>query len=99
MDERLENALGNYFKVGIKDLSLIAFRLYSHYKSISDSNGLCLQSVRTLSEECNMAVGSVVKARKELEAAGLIEVSSYPTPHGGRNYLSVRMTGVENETN
>ena len=76
------------------DLSLIAFRLYHHYKRVAGDNGACWQSVETLAKACKMSVGSVVKARKELEAAGLIEITYQYNPHGGRNYNTITVTDL-----
>ena len=78
------------------DLSPYAFRLYCHYKRVAGDNGACWQSVETLSKACKMSTGSVVKARKELEAAGLIEVTHQSNPHGGRDYNTVTMVDIWN---
>jgi len=58
------------------DLSPYAFRLYMHFRRVAGagSGGQCWQSTRTLAEACNMSTGSISKAKKELEAAGLIEI-------------------------
>ena len=71
------------------NLSLCAFRLYHHYKRVAGDNGLCWQSTKTLSEACKMSIGSIVKAREELKTAGLIEITTKPTPHGRRSFVHI----------
>ena len=79
------------------DLSPYAFRLYHHYKRVAGDNGLCWQSTKTLSEACKMSIGSIVNAREELKAAGLIEISTQPTSHGGREYNIVSIIDMWDE--
>src|SRR6266481_4364218 len=47
-------------------LSMVAYRLYGHYKRVCGTDGLCWQSARTIAGHCKMSVGSVVNARKQL---------------------------------
>jgi hypothetical protein len=65
------------------DLSPYAFRLYAHIKRVAGDNGECWQSTITLSEACHMSTGAVTSAKKELLAAGLIQVK---TKKEGRQY-------------
>lgn len=53
-------------------LSVHAFRLYAHMKRVAGDSGVCWQSTRTLARACNMSVGKVSGAKKELRAKGLI---------------------------
>jgi len=57
-------------------LSLIAFRLYVHLKRVAGDNGDCYQSTQTLAEKCGMGVGTISKAKQELQSAGLIKIQS-----------------------
>ena len=58
------------------DLSVYAYRLYGHMRRVigESHNGKCWQSTSTLAEHCKMSMGSVCKAKKELQKSGLIRV-------------------------
>lgn len=68
-------------------LSPYAFRLYSHYKRVTGQNGICWESVKTISKYCSMAAGMVTKARKELAESNLIVVRRKPSRNGSQLYL------------
>lgn len=53
-------------------LSLQAFRLIAHMLYI---NADCFKSTRTLAKECQMSVGSLIAAKRELHQAGLITIT------------------------
>jgi DNA-binding MarR family transcriptional regulator len=56
-------------------LSVYAFRLYVHFKRVAGDGGQCYQGTRKLAEHCGMAIGMVVKAKRELEERGLIRIT------------------------
>jgi len=78
------------------DLSVYAFRLYSHYKRVAGENGTCWQSVKTMSEKCKMAMGSITNARNELQEKGLIKVNEVHNPTG-KAFLEVTIIDIWNK--
>jgi len=66
------------------DLSPFAFRLYAHFKRVCGASpaGHCWQGTRELAAACRMSTGKISDAKKELEAAGLIEIGVRATPTG-----------------
>ena len=54
------------------NLSPYAFRLYCHIRRRAGENGACWEGTRALAENCNMSIGSISKAKRELSDAGLI---------------------------
>ena len=75
------------------NLSLIAFRLYIHLKRVAGENGVCYQSSDTLAKACNMGVASVVKAKKELLEARLIQLEE-SKEKSGRPYHIITITDI-----
>lgn len=75
-------------------LSVYAFRLYSHLKRVAGDSGECWQSVETLAEMCKIGSASVVRARKELETAKLIVTRRTANPHGGRPFITIKITDI-----
>lgn len=74
------------------DLSPYAVRLYLRFKRVagSSSEGACWQSTRTLAEGCNMSIGKVAAAKKELEKRGLIKIEKRKSPAGpGSDYITI----------
>lgn len=67
-------------------LSVYAVRLYFHIKRVTGETGECWQSTETLAGACDMSMGSVSNAKKELAAAGLIEIA---TGQNGRNLYDI----------
>ena len=53
-------------------LSLIAYRLYGHFKRVAGETGASWQSTDTLAKSCNMSQASVSRAKRELLARKLI---------------------------
>ena len=53
------------------NLSPYAIRLYLHMKRVTGetTNGRCWQSTRTLAKASRMSIGSVVKAKQELQSS------------------------------
>ena len=60
------------------ELSLAAFRLYVHLKRVTGDNegGLCWEGQDRLADICRMNTKTVVRAKKELAAAGLIKIET-----------------------
>lgn len=77
-------------------LSPQAYRLYGHLKRVAGEAGKCWQSTETLAEACNMAVGSVSKAKKELihSVPPLINVSLEVNPNGGKPYHLIALCNI-----
>lgn len=75
-------------------LSVYAYRLYGRIKRVAGDAGACWQSVDTLSAGCSMSAGSIVKARRELEKRGLIEIEWIRNESGGRPFAKVKITNV-----
>lgn len=69
-------------------LSPSAVRLYLRLKRRVRQNtdgtttGTAFESVKSLSAGCNMSAGQITKAKRELVAAGLIEITKVPSQHG-----------------
>jgi hypothetical protein len=63
-------------------LSPYAVRLYLHIKRRAGENGSCYETCRGMAEACKMGRSTISKARRELEAAGLIDVEIRPGQHG-----------------
>lgn len=53
------------------DLSVYAYRVFGHLKRLADENKP-MPGTRAIAEHCNIAIGSVIGARRELITAGLI---------------------------
>jgi hypothetical protein len=78
------------------ELSVYAFRLYSHYKRVTGESGSCWQSVKTLSKVCKMSAGSITNARRELVDRELILVKEISNPTG-KSFLEVRIVDIWNK--
>lgn len=78
------------------DLSVYAFRLYVHLKRVAGDEGTCWQSTRTLAEACKMSLAKVVDAKRELEAAGLIEIGKHATRSGPGDTITIVDVWSEN---
>ena len=80
--------------VGFIGLSPYARTLYEQYRitvGYGEEESMCYKGVRRLAKECCMSPTSVIKARKELEERGLIEVSVHQDTH-----LQTHITKVKN---
>ncbi len=77
-------------------LSVYAFRLYVHLKRVVGEmeNGECWQSVKTLAENCNMSIGMVTKAKKELDDLSLINIEKVKNPRGGRDFHKITIVDI-----
>ena len=64
------------FLIDDMGLSKNAVRLYLHLKRRAGENNLCFENGRNLARWCKMSTGTVSAAKKELEEAGLITVTS-----------------------
>lgn len=74
-----ESAVGYWVeipdKVSDMGLSTHAFRLYIHLKKVTaEHDGKCYETSRQLAKRCNISQSSIHIAKKELVAAGLIDV-------------------------
>jgi len=67
-------------------ISVFAYRLYGHLKDI---HGECSQSTDTLSKICNMSVGKISQAKRELVDRGLIVIKIRPGSHGPYHSMTV----------
>ena len=76
------------------NLSIFAFRLYSHLKRVAGENGSCYQATETLAEKCKMSTGSISTAKKELSDLGLIKIESKKNPQGGWDYHEITITDI-----
>lgn len=56
------------------DLSPHAYRLYGHIKRVAGDNGECNENTRHLGVKCQMSIGQVSKAKKELFERGFIHL-------------------------
>lgn len=75
-------------------LSANALRLYLHLKRVAGENGYCWQSTQTLAEHCRMARNTVVRAKRELVEAGLIEITSRKRAGGGLDYHEIKIVDI-----
>ena len=91
-DRRYFSQIPNY--VDDLGLSPYAFRLYVHIKRVTGESGKCWQSTKTLAKSCNMGIGSVTRAKKELAKAKLIEIEPTTNPHGGKDYHVTRIVDI-----
>lgn len=96
-----ENPRVKYFQmpnmIDYLHLSPYAFRLYSHYKRVTGQNGICWESVKTISKYCSMSAGMVTTARKELEAKNLIVIRRKPSRNGSQLFhVTIRDIWDEN---
>jgi len=75
-------------------MSVYAFRLYCHLKRVvgANGNGKCWASTQTLAKDCNMSVGMISKAKKELEALKFIIINQ--VPHAGRAAHNIRIVNI-----
>jgi len=60
----------------VDDLSLspAAFRLYVHIKRVAGDKGKCWEGQDRLAEICKLNTKTVIRAKRELQAAGLISI-------------------------
>lgn len=75
-------------------LSVYAFRLYAHLKRVAGDSGKCWQSTATLAESCNMSGGMISKAKKELQAAHLIDIEQVENKRGGRMFHNITVVDI-----
>ena len=76
-------------------LSPYAVRLYMRIKRrAGDVGGACWENTNNLATGCRMSVGSVVKAKKELQKAGLIQIEAKENPHGGKPYHEISVVDI-----
>lgn len=76
------------------NLSAAAFRLYVHLKRVAGESGKCWQSTTTLAEHCGLSRHTVIRAKKELEAANLIEIAAKKRPDGGMPYHEIKIVDI-----
>jgi hypothetical protein len=81
----------------LMDLSVYGFRLYYHLKRVAGDKGKCWQSTKNLAYWCNMSVGAVVRAKKELERLRLITITKKQSPHGGFDYHEITINDIWKE--
>lgn len=81
------------------NMSVYAFRLYVHLKRVAGDAGTCWQSTRTLAAACHMALGSVKKAKEELEKLKLITVKIIPGEHGEFSSHEITITDIWDKNN
>ena len=79
-------------------LSSSAKALYIHYKWICGDTGRCFQSLSTISKEANLSTPTIVKARRELESEGLIQVNKVSTK-GGNKQVNVTIVNLWTRNN
>ena len=83
------------------DLDVYAHRLYSHLKRVAGEWGADWESVETMAKKCHMSVSSVVKAKRTLVEAGLVEIAEVyqPAQGGGRKSHIITIVDIweENE--
>ena len=70
-------------------LSVYAIRLYVHIKRVAGDKGKCTQSTRTMAELCNMSVGSVSTAKKDLLDAALIRIRKVKVSKGYSDEITI----------
>jgi len=76
-------------------LSTYAIRLYMRIKRrAGDVGGACWESTKNLAAGCQMSVGSVVKAKRELQEAGLIQIETKDNPKGGKPYHEINVVDI-----
>ena len=63
-------------------LSIQAFRLYFHLRRVAGEEGQCWQSTTTLSQACKTGRGSITRAKAELQAQGLIQITVEKSDRG-----------------
>lgn len=64
------------------ELSVYEFRLYARFKRRAGDGGSCYEGARALAKGCGMSAGQVAKAKKGLEAKGLISIGMRQTRGG-----------------
>lgn len=77
-------------------LSVYAFRLYAHLKRVAGDGGVCFEGTRKLAAVCCMAVGQVVKAKAELERAGVILRTTESARGGQQDYITIADLWAQN---
>jgi hypothetical protein len=70
-------------------LSVYALCLYAYIKRVAGDKGECFQKVPLLAKACNMSVGSVTNAKRELLKAGLIEIAEVGRAGGTNHDITV----------
>lgn len=75
-------------------LDVHSFRLYCHLKRVAGEAGACWQSTDTLASACKMSKGMIASCKNVLREAGLIEVNTKPTKHGGRDLHLITIMDV-----
>lgn len=75
-------------------LSVYAVSLYLRIKRRAGDDGVCYETVRNMAKGCKMSVGRISKAKRELEAAGLIRIETERSTHGGRPYHIITIVDV-----
>jgi len=79
------------------DLSAYAFRLYVHLKRVAGETVQCWQSQDSLEKACRMSNRTIVKAKRELINAGLIQIEVRPV-NGHSGHL-ITINDIWNKNN
>ena len=100
-DEIINNPNINYFSAipNIVDdfpLSVYAYRLYGHIvrRAGQGKNGRCFESVRSMANHCGISVGSVVKAKTELERAHAITRKRIEGQNGNFDHDEITLVDI-----
>lgn len=75
-------------------LSVFAVRLYLRILRRAGNDGYCWENTRNLAAGCNMSLGMVSAAKKELEQNGLITVSLKTKDHGEFPYHEITINNI-----
>lgn len=71
------------------NLSLATFRVYCHLKRVTGEGGISWKSTGQIAEHCKVSKSTVVRAKKELEYLGLIEIHINPQSESHRHHIEI----------
>lgn len=77
-------------------ISVYAYRLYGHIvrRVGAAGAGKCFESVRNMANNCNMSLGTVVKAKKELVTWELIHIKKVFTPNNKYSHDEIYLGNI-----
>ena len=75
-------------------LSVFAYRLYGHIVRRAGEHGVCFESVRNMAEHCMVSIGTIVRAKKELDKAGLIRIKSVQGQNGRFSHDEITLVDI-----
>lgn len=98
-EDEIKSEIKGYFSIiphVIDDypLSVFAYRLYGHIVRRAGEHGSCFESVRNMAKHCRVSIGTIVRAKKELNKAGVIRIKSVQGQNGRFSHDEITLVDI-----